>query len=170
MDVDEARRAEIAKELERIEEAALSSAQTQFSSSKQWRGLNLVLGTAAAALAAVAGAAGLADALSTNRAALVALVAAALSAVMTSLNASQRADQSRSAANAYLALLGDARILRNIDLPHLEIDEARQRLGELVERRNQINDTAPVAAFLAYRLGQRNIKKGRQSYEIDRHH
>jgi hypothetical protein len=80
MDADSARRGEIRKELERIEEAAISNAQTQFSSSKQWRGVNLVLGTSSAALAAVAGAAALADALSKTDAALVALAPAALTA------------------------------------------------------------------------------------------
>jgi hypothetical protein len=38
----------------------------------------------------------------------------------------------------------------------------------LVERRNAINETAPVPAFLAYRLGRRNIEKGRQTYEPDK--
>jgi hypothetical protein len=155
-------------EVERIEEAATYSAQTQFSSGKFWRGLNLLLGTAAAALAAVAGATGLSEATGPETAAIIALVAAALAAVMTTLNAAQRAEQSRVSANAYLALQGDARVFRTIDLDRLDPDEARQRLVELIERRNTINDTAPVPAFLAYRLGRRNIAKGRQSYEVDK--
>lgn len=159
---------DIATELGRIEESATYSAQTQFSSSKFWRGLNLFLGIPAAVFAAVAGAAGLSDAMSTEAAAIIALVAAALTAVMTTLNAAQRAQQSHGAANAYLSLQGDARVLRTIDLPGLEHDAARQRLEELVGRRNAINETAPVPAFLAYFLGKRNIEKGRQTYEVDK--
>ena len=159
---------DIAAELSRVEEAAEYSAQSQFSSSKFWRGLNLALGIPAATAAAVAGAAGLADATGAETAAVIALIAAALTAVMTTLNASQRAEQSRGAANAYLALQGDARILRTIDLPGLDHEEARQRLTELVERRNAINETAPVPAFLAYWFGKRNIKKGRQTYKADK--
>jgi hypothetical protein len=159
---------EVDAELKRVEEAATYSAQAQFSSSKFWRGLNLALGVPAAALAAVAGATGLADAADARTAAVIALIAAALTAVMTTLNAAQRAEQSHGAANAYLALQGDARILRTIDLPSLEHGEARQRLSELVERRNAINETAPVPAFLAYWFGKRNIEKGRQKYEVDK--
>jgi hypothetical protein len=107
-------------EVERIEEAATYSAQTQFSSGKFWRGLNLLLGTAAAALAAVAGATGLSEATGPETAAIIALVAAALAAVMTTLNAAQRAEQSRVSANAYLALQGDARVFRTIDLDRLD--------------------------------------------------
>jgi len=157
----------IEKELKRIEEAAMYSAQSQFSSGKFWRGLNITLGVPAAAAAAVAGAAGLADAANVKTAAYIALCVAALTAVMTTLNAAQRSEQSQSAANAYLALQGDARVLRTVDLPGLDDVEARQRLSELIERRNQINATAPVPAYLAYRLGKRNIDKGRQQYEAD---
>jgi len=158
----------IAAELSRVEEAASHSAQTQFSSAKFWRGLNLALGVPAAVLAALAGTTVLADASSAKTGAAIALVAAALAAVMTTLNASQRAEQSRVSANAYLALQGDARVLRTIDLPSLEHGDARQALAELVERRNTINGTAPVPAFLAYLFGRRNITKGRQTYEIDK--
>jgi hypothetical protein len=157
----------IADELNRVEEAASHSSQTQFSSAKFWRGLNLALGVPSAALAAVAGTTLLAGAASAKTGAVIALIAAALTAVMTTLNAAQRAEQSRASANAYLALQGDARVLRTIDLPGLEHDEARQRLTELVERRNAINETAPVPALLSYLLGRRNIAKGRQTYEVD---
>ncbi len=158
----------ITDELHRIEEAAAHSAQTQFSSSKFWRGLNLALGIPATTLAAVAGTTVLTDAVSPRGGAAIALIAAALMAVMTTLNAAQRAEQSRVAANAYLALQGDARILRSIDLPTLDYDASRARLNELVERRTTINDSAPVASFLAYWLGRRNITKKRQQYEVDK--
>jgi hypothetical protein len=158
----------IAAELSRIEEAATYSSQSQFSSGKFWRGLNLALGVPAATLAAVAGTTVLADASSPKTGAVIALIAAAMTAVMTTLNAAQRAEQSRASANAYLALQGDARVLREIDLPRLEHDDARQRLDELVQRRNAINETSPVPAFLAYLLGRRNITRGRQQYEVDK--
>lgn len=155
-------------ELERIEETAKNSAQTQFSSGKFWRGLNLCLGVPAAVAAAVAGAAGLADSANAQTAAVIALIAAALTAVMTTLNAAQRAEQSRIAANAYLDLQGDARVARTIDVPGLDLDDRRARLQELIERRNTINASAPIPSFIAYRLGQRNLEKGRQTYEVDK--
>lgn len=158
----------ISDELSRIEEAAMHSAQTQFSSAKFWRGLNLALGIPAATLAAVAGTTVLASAVCARTGAAIALVAAALTAIMTTINAAQRAEQSRVSANAYLDLQGDVRVLRTIDLPDLARGEARKQLGELIERRNTINGTAPVPAFLAYLLGRRNITKGRQTYEVDK--
>jgi hypothetical protein len=158
----------ISAELRRIEESALYSAQSQFSSAKYWRSLNLVLGIPAATLAAIAGTTVLADAASSNTSAAIALIAAALTAVMTTLNAAQRAEQSRVAANAYLALQSDARVLRSIDLPRLEVDEQRRQLDELITRRNTINEAAPIPAFFSYWLGRRNIEKGRQSYGVDK--
>jgi hypothetical protein len=158
----------IAAEIARIEEAATYSSQSQFSSGKFWRGLNLALGVPAAVLAAVAGTTVLADSSSAKTGAVIALISAALTAVMTTLNAAQRAEQSRVSANAYLSLQGDARVLRTLDLFELDRDDARQRLDELVQRRTAINDTAPVPAFLAYQLGRRNITKGRQTFEIDK--
>lgn len=158
---------EIAAEISRIEESAMYSAQSQFSAAKFWRGLNLALGVPAAALAAVAGTTVLAEAVSPEAGSVLALLAAALTAVMTTLNAAQRSEQARVAANAYLALQGDARLLRTVDVPAASAAQARDRLAELVGRRNAINEAAPVPAFFAYRLGRRNIVKGRQAYEVD---
>jgi hypothetical protein len=158
---------EIGNEAARIQESAMYSAQTQFSSSKFWRTANYVLGVPAAALAAIAGATGLADAADAQTAATIALIAAALTAILTTLNAAQRAEQSRVVATAYQALQGDARVFRTIDLPKLSYDDARVRLDELIAHRNTINDTAPVPAYIAYQLGKRNITKGRQDYRVD---
>lgn len=158
----------IAAELLRIEEAATYSSQSQFSSAKFWRGLNLLLGVPAAVLAAIAGTTVLADASSAKTGAAIALISAALTAVMTTLNASQRAEQSRVSANAYLALQADARMMRTVYLPDLDREDATQRLEELVKRRTSVNETAPVPAFLSYWLGRRNIAKGRQKYDVDK--
>ena len=115
----------------------------------------------------MAGTTGLAETLSTGAGSVLALLAAALTAVMTTLNAAQRSEQARGAANAYLALQGGARLLRTVDAPVSSASDARERLAELVERRNAINATAPVPARFAYRLGRRDIVKGRQAYEVD---
>ena len=157
----------IADELSRIEEAARDSAQSQFSSAKFWRALNLALGIPAATLAAVAGTTALAETISSQASAVIALLAAAITAVMTTLNAAQRAEQSGVAANAYLALQGDARVLRTIDLAALESAEARDRLDQLIQRRNAINGATPIPSLISYWLGRRNIAKGRQAYEVD---
>jgi hypothetical protein len=157
----------IADELSRIEEAARVSAQAQFTSAKFWRGLNLTLGIPAAALAAVAGTTVLAEVISPDAGAAIALVVAALTAVMTTLNAAQRAEQSMVAATTYLALQGEARVVRSIDLDNLDEAAARARLEQLIERRNAVNKSAPPTSLLSYTLGKRNIAKGRQTYAVD---
>lgn len=160
-------KSEIAKELSRIEENAIYSAQTQFSSAKFWRGLNLALGIPAAALAAVAGTTVLVETVSPAVTAAIALTAAAMTAVLTTLNAAQRAEQSRAVANSYLALQAEARVARTVDLPVGDDIEARNRLDQLLVRRRMVNEAAPLPSLLAYLLGRRNITKGRPQHEVD---
>lgn len=160
-------KAEIAKELSRIEEDAIYSAQTQFSSAKFWRGLNLALGIPAAALAALAGTTVLAEAVSPAVTAATALTAAALVAVLTTLNAAQRAEQSRAVANSYLALQAEARVARTVDLPAADDADGRSRLDQLLVRRRMVNEAAPLPSILAYLLGRRNIVKDRHKHEVD---
>ncbi|WP_209282646.1 hypothetical protein [Streptomyces rimosus] len=52
---DAERRMAIASELERLEESAKFSSQSQFEQSKRWRAINLLLGVPASGLAASGG-------------------------------------------------------------------------------------------------------------------
>jgi hypothetical protein len=61
----------------------------------------------------------------------------------------------------------DLRQLRTIDLANLSIDEARQRVGEMTARIDEVNKTADIPSRLAHFLGRRNLAKGRQTYEVD---
>lgn len=157
----------VVDELLRTEESARIAAATQFSAGKFWRGLNLVLGVPAAVAASLSGATGLAESTS-DAPAILALAAAALTATLTILNAAQRATQSLTSANAYLSLETDVRVFRTVLCTDLDADERSRRLLEFVERRKTLNETAPVPAFLSYLLGNRNLQKGRQTYEVDR--
>jgi len=94
---------------------------------------------------------------------LLALAAAALGAVMTTLNASQRANQ----AGAYLEIQTAARQAREIDLPDRDLDEARANLAEISARRDEQNKTADVINARAYRKAKKNIVVGGQSYAVD---
>jgi len=158
----------IEAELRRIEEAAMLSAQSQFEQAKFWRAVNLLLGAPASVLAAIAGATILAATTNHLVAGSLALAAAGLGALMTTLGAGHRSAQAHASANQYLALQTDARILRTVDLPHLSRDEARAQLAQLTARRDEINQSADIPSFWAYWRGAANIKKGRQSYEVDR--
>ncbi len=157
----------ISKELDRIEESAMFSAQAQFEQAKYWRTVNLILGVPAGVLAAVAGATALASTTGRVAAGIVALVAAGLSAITTTLNAAQRTEQAQAAGNLYLALQTDARIARETDLQHLSYDEARAALVELRVRQDEINQSSALPARYAYWRAKRNIERGEQRYKID---
>jgi hypothetical protein len=165
--VEDQQRQAIADELQRIEEGAEYSSNSQFEQAKLWRGTNLALGVPAAVLAAVAGGTALASTAGRVVAGILALCAAGLGAVMTTLNAARRAEQAHVAGNAYLGLRNDARRLRTIDLPGQAIDEARQTLEELTGREMEINNGAPIPARLAFWLGRRNIARGGTTYHVD---
>jgi hypothetical protein len=162
-----ARRVAISAELTRLEESALYSAQNQFEQAKQWRGINLVLGVPASVLAAVSGATALATTAGRLWAGVLGLTAAAFGAVLTTVNASHRTNQAASAANAYLEIQTAARQARLVDLPTMELDEARAQLAELTARRDEQNKTAEPPNRLARRRAQRNISGGGQTYAVD---
>lgn len=165
--MDEAREA-LRDELLRLEESATYSAQSQFEQSKIWRGTNLVIGGPAAVLAAIAGGTGLASASNRTTAAVMALISAGLGAVVTTLNAASRADRAHTAANSYLSIQTEARQLRNLDLPSMELTDARSKLDELTTRLQEINVGADIPSRIAYRLGKKNIKRGGQTYQADK--
>jgi hypothetical protein len=76
--------------------------------------------------------------------------------------------QAHSSANACLGLQTELRQLRTIDLAHLGYEEARQRVGALTARIDEVNKTADIPSRLAHYLGRRNLAKGRQAYDVDK--
>lgn len=157
----------IAAELERIEESADHSAQSQFSSTKFWRFIHLALGCGTAVSAGLASAGALGDLAGQIAVGIAALVATALGSVLTALNPSQRSERAHVAANAYLSLRDRARVMRTVDLGELSGSESRARFEALAEKREAINAEAPVPAFLAYWFGRRNIQRGRTKHRVD---
>jgi hypothetical protein len=162
------RRQAIEDELKRLEESAMYSAQGQFEETKQWRGVNLLLGLPASLLAAVAGATALAATAGRITAGVLAIVAAGFGAILTTTNASHHVNQAAAAANAYLEIQTAARQYREIDLPYVSVDEARQALAELTARRDEQNKTAEPPNRRSYQKATKNIEKqGGQKYAVD---
>jgi hypothetical protein len=168
MEVSESeRRHALADEFNRLEESAKYSAQNQFEQAKQWRGINLILGLPASALAAISGATALASTAGRFWAGLLALGAAAFGAVLTTVNASHRTNRASSAANAYLEIQTAARQARLLDLPTGDLDEIRAALAEITARRDEQNKTAEPPNRWARRRAQKTISAGGQMYEVD---
>ena len=164
---DDERRREIRDELSRLEESATYSSQAQFEQAKHWRKVNYWLGIPATALAAAAGGTALATTTNHYVAGVMALLSAGLGAVLTTVNASHHMNQATSAANAYLEIETAARQFRQIDLPVVAIDDARQQLAELTARRDEQNKTAEPPGPRAIGKARANIKSGGQTYAVD---
>jgi hypothetical protein len=165
---DASRRQAIDTELLRLEESARDSSQSQFEQTKRWRGVNLGLGLPASLLAAASGATALAATAGRITAGVLAILAAAFGAILTTVNASHHMNQAASAANAYLEIQTAARQFREIDLPSMEIDEARQMLAELTSRRDEQNKTAEPPSSRAWKKAKAVIDKGGQTYGADK--
>jgi hypothetical protein len=157
----------IGEEARRLEESAMYSAQGQFERAKFWRGLNLSLGVVAAALAAVAGVVGLASDNARILSGALALAAAGIVSVLTTINADRRHSHAATAGNAYLEIQTAARQLHAVDLFHLDYGAARDRLGELTARRDEINKTADILPSRTYHRAKENIEGGGQRYSVD---
>lgn len=98
----------------------------------------------------------------------MALISAGLAGVLTTLNAGRRVTQAHSSGNAYVGLQKELRQFRTIDLQHLEFEAARQLLNEFTTRTDEVNKTADIPSRLAHALAKRNIRKGRQTYGVDK--
>lgn len=162
-----ARREQIRRELERVEESAKNSASNQFALAQQLSVVNLVLGIPASVLAAIAGVTALATTTGRLWAGVIALTAAGFGAVLTIVNASHKATQATSAANAYLEIQTGARQERLIDSAARPFDDARAMLAELTARRDEQNKTAAPPNRLARRRGMKNLATGGQNYAVD---
>jgi hypothetical protein len=165
----------IGAEALRIHESAMYSSQSQFEQAKIWRGINLWLGAPAAALAALAGSAVLSSgewtvlgAQGATIGGILALASAALTAILTTVNASRRQTQSQASANAFLQLQTAARQFVTIDIRTATYEEARDKLQDLTNSRDELNKTADAPGKSAYSKAKQNIEKSLgQDYAID---
>lgn len=155
------------RELAEIENRCMWSSQGQFEQAKGWQRLNLWLGSTAAGAAAVSGALVLASSALNILGGLLALFAAAGGAVLTVVNASQRATVATAAANAYLEIQNAARRTRLVDGPWMDIEEGRAILEGLTERMDEQNRSAEPISPVAYRKAGRNIQSGGQAVTPD---
>ncbi|MFI9122551.1 SLATT domain-containing protein [Streptomyces bikiniensis] len=161
------RRQALDAEFRRLEESAMWSAQCQFEEGKRWRATHWALGLPATLLAAVAGTTALVESTGATAAGILALLSAGLGAVLTTVNAPQRASQAVAAANVYLSIQTAARQHREIDLPGWSPAEAREALAALTVRRDEQNAGVDPPSRRAYRKARANLDAGGQTYAVD---
>lgn len=162
------RRREIRAEAERIRETAVFASETQFEYAKRWRRVDRWMGGVAALIAAVAGVGALAELLSARWAGFAAVLAAGIGAVAASIGAPQTKEKAAISANAYRALQQDVRVFLKIDLDHLALEDARERLQKFMDRVQQLNRETEIPSERAWRRAKRQIEEGAQDYEADR--
>lgn len=162
-DDEKARRAAILEQLNELEYRAMWSAQGQFEQSKHWQSMNLWLGSLSAVSAAISGALVLAQSGLDLVGGGLALVAAGGGAILTTVNASQRATKASAAANAYLEIQTSAKRAQTVDVLWVDLDDARQLLQGLAERMDEQNKAAEPISPRAYRRARKNIDSGGQS-------
>lgn len=160
---DDSRRKAILDQLSELEDRAKWSAQGQFEQSKHWQSMNLWLGSLSAVSAAISGALVLAQSGLDLAGGILALAAAGGGAVLTTVNASQRATKASSSANAYLEIQTSARRAQSVDVPWVEVDDARQLLQGLAERMDEQNKAAEPISPRAYKRARKNIRSGGQT-------
>lgn len=156
----------LADEASRIEEDTEHSFKGHYNAAARWARYHLWIGLPAALLAAVSGAAAFKG--HPEWAGALALLSTALTTVLTFLKPSERAEIHKAVAGQYQALRNQARIFREICLlDGMAAEEAKTRLFELAEARDELNQRAPAIARGDYELAKQDIDGGRARYRTD---
>jgi hypothetical protein len=101
-------------------------------------------------------------------AAVLALAVAALSALVTFLNPSARANLHLNAGNQYLSLQNRTRIFREIEVgTAVDEKELKDKLIQLASRRDELNLGSPQVPSWAHRRAKRGIEAGEATHRVD---
>jgi len=153
----------------RLEEDALYSSKAHFEAGDCWKRLHLFLGIPAAVAATVAGISALKDYPTIS--AVLALSVAALSALITFLNPSARANSHLNAGNHDLSLRNRARMFCEIESVNpLDESELKNKLIQLSDRRDELNTGSPQIPRWAYLRAKRGIINGEATHKVDSDH
>lgn len=156
-------------EANRIEEDTEHSAKGHFNAADRWASYHLRIGLPAAVLAAIAGGTAFAD--YPVIAGTLAILSTSLTTVLTFLKPSEHAENHKSAADQYLRLRNRTRIFREIELiDDTDIVDAKNRLFELANSRDELNQTSPGIDRKDYEKAKADIDEGRSQYRVDKGH
>jgi len=150
-----------------IEEDAEHSAKGHFNAADRWAGYHLWIGLPSAIIAALAGGSAFND--MPIFAGSLAMVSTALMTTLTFLKPSEHAENHKAVAGQYLALRNQTRLFRELELTEAsDIAEARKRLVELANIRDELNQASPGIARKDYEKAKADIYGGRTQYRIDK--
>lgn len=157
----------LSDEARRLEEDTEHSFKGHYNASARWAAYHLWIGLPSALSAAVAGAAAFKH--ESEWAGALALLSTALTTVLTFLKPSEQSEMHKTVAGQYQALRNKARFFREIELSDgLAAVEAKNRLLELTNARDELNQTSPAISRCDYEKAKKDIDSGRASYRADR--
>ena len=158
---------ELRKEAGRIQEDTLYTAKSHFIYSEFWGKMHLYIGLPTAIIAAIAGVSALKD--MSTLAGVLAILVAALSALSTFLNTKNRQIEHSICGNRYLELRNCSRIFAEIEiLSDKDINELKDALIELAQRRDSLNIASPQPPKWAYKQACAGIANGEADYSVDK--
>lgn len=162
-------REEILKEAKRIEESALYSSKGHFAAAEFWTNFHLWIGIPTVVLAATGATFTFSDSYRTQ-AGILALVVAVLSSLTTFLNPNERAGTHSTAGNNYNALRNKTRIFWTIDCwrEHAGDEMLTERLKDLSDEVNKLNQSHPQIPGWAYKIGKTRILAGEGTHMVDK--
>ena len=168
----------VSNEARRISEDALYCYAGHAQEARSWERLHLWMGIPTTILAAITGVTSFSDTggsallLGLNSSIVVGVLAftvAALSGLSTYLDPKGQASKHYHAATAYMALLNDIRIFRQIDCARpKDGDDLAENLKKFNARLNELNSQPIIISIRAQRIGEKLIRAGRYAYQIDK--
>jgi hypothetical protein len=161
---------EIIKEAKRIGETALYSSKGHFVAARIWSNFHLVLGLLMVVATAIAAALAMSAFDQHHIAAgFLYVIVAVLSAVLTFLNANERAGNHLIAGNHYDSLVSRVRVFWSIEC--WQNDSAAQltsKLQNLAADRDRLNLSSPQIPYWAYKIAKRQIVAGEADFGVDK--
>lgn len=158
---------QVVLECERIEEDSEQSAKRHFNAASRWSSYNGWLGIPSVVIAGIASAVSFAALPVLSG--IFAATAAALTAVLTFLKPAERSASHNSYGNQYLRLRNETRLFREVELPTIkQADELSERFKPFAERRDDLNDGAPMTTDQDYTKANQGILDGQTEYKADK--
>lgn len=154
-------------ECERIEEDSEQSAKRHFNAASRWSNYHNRLGIPSVLIAAIASA--FSFSAEHVLGGILAATTASLTAILTFLKPSERSSSHTSFGNQYLRLRNEARIFREIDIPSSkDTEKLKEQLLQFAERRDDLNESAPMTIEADYNKANKGIEDGQTEYRVDK--
>lgn len=162
-------KAEIIKEAQRIEEAALYSAKRHFVTADFWQMFHFILGVPTVVLSAILGVSIFSQSDSgKSLSGIFTLIITGLTSLMTFFNPNDKSSVHKNCGNSYDALSNKVRIFRTIDCwKEKSEDVLTEKLKYFSEQKDRVNQDAPQTPWFAYPIAKRGIEKGEASFAVD---